>query len=374
MVTPDKTVYKKISTKLVLITILAVLVAWLLSIFLAPPATVRLPIQPAPYPPGEYEISFDQSSMIKLAPGSDNWAVTWADDNHQYAPWGDGGGFGGTNGKGRVSLGIGRIEGGANNYQGFNVWGGFNPEHSADIDGKSYGLLAIDGMFYMWVSPSSGIDSFKEARLYTSSNRAETWTPLNWAFTDNEAIISPTFLQFGKNYEGARDNFVYIYAPRLKDATALTIQKPGQIDLIRVPQQHITDRSQYQFFAGTDEKGKPQWTQTFDQRLSAFEDINGVGWSVSVSYNPGLERYFLATEHSESMVGNIGIYDAPEPWGPWTAVAHEADLAGAGTTFFWNFSNKWLSKDGKDFVLIFTGVKESDAWGTIQGRFHKRQP
>lgn len=63
--------------------------------------------------------------------------------------------------------------------------------------------------------------------------------------------------------------------------------------------------------------------------------------------------------------------------GPWTTVAYfdhaESDQFGAGeiqdSTFFWNFSNKWLSDDGTDFVLVFTGVGENDSWNTVEGRF-----
>ena len=60
-----------------------------------------------PYPQSTKirEIVFDWSSHISLARGSDNWPITWADDDHQYTSWGDGGGFGGSNSKGRVSLG-----------------------------------------------------------------------------------------------------------------------------------------------------------------------------------------------------------------------------------------------------------------------------
>jgi hypothetical protein len=40
------------------------------------------------------------------------------------------------------------------------------------------------------------------------------------------------------------------------------------------------------------------------------------------------------------------------------------------STFFWNFSNKWLSSDGRDFVLVFTGVGSNDSWNTVHGTFH----
>ena len=49
----------------------------------------------APYPPSAVitGVTFDWSTHVRLAPGSDNWPITWADDDHQYTCWGDGGGF-----------------------------------------------------------------------------------------------------------------------------------------------------------------------------------------------------------------------------------------------------------------------------------------
>jgi hypothetical protein len=37
--------------------------------------------------------------------------------------------------------------------------------------------------------------------------------------------------------------------------------------------------------------------------------------------------------------------------------------------FYWNFSNKWLSADGRHFALIFTGRKENDSFNLIRGEF-----
>src|ERR671914_1421289 len=47
----------------------------------------------SPYPPSSAitGIAFDWSTHTRLAPGSDNWPITWADDDHQYTAWGDGG-------------------------------------------------------------------------------------------------------------------------------------------------------------------------------------------------------------------------------------------------------------------------------------------
>ncbi|HLT94300.1 MAG TPA: hypothetical protein VKZ56_07045 [Membranihabitans sp.] len=155
----------------------------------------------------------------------------------------------------------------------------------------------------------------------------------------------------------------------------LNIQKPGKIDLARVPVANITDRSQYTFYAGRDSDNTPIWSSDIQKRKSVFENPEGVGWCISVSYNSALDRYFLISEHSETHRGNMGIFDAPELWGPWTTVCYQSKW-GEGhiplNTFYWNFSNKWLSEDGQTFSLIFTGRKENDSFNMIRGKFSTR--
>ncbi|MEJ2750774.1 MAG: hypothetical protein P8183_23135, partial [Anaerolineae bacterium] len=124
----------------------------------------------APYGPSPFitAVTYNWDTHVQLAPGSDNWSLTWANDGHQYTSWGDGGGFGGTNSDGRVSLGVARVEGNWNNYTGYNVWGGKNPESlnsPQDLEGKSYGIMSVDGVLYMWVSPGSDATNYQEARL-----------------------------------------------------------------------------------------------------------------------------------------------------------------------------------------------------------------
>src|SRR5690606_22179113 len=171
-----------------------------------------------PYPASKLikGITFDWSSRIRLAPGSDNWPLTWADDGHQYASFGDGGGFGGTNAEGRVSMGVARIEGDdRKHYKGVNVWGGRNAENPATFTGKSWGIIAIDGTFYMWRSGEASEDCFEFQRLYRSFDRGATWEDTGVEFNidsvgRSRGFFVPTFLQFGKDYRGARDNYVYM--------------------------------------------------------------------------------------------------------------------------------------------------------------------
>ena len=121
----------------------------------------------------------------------------------------------------------------------------------------------------------------------------------------------PTFVQFGQDYAGARDQYVYLYAIRLKDSSDLKVQKPGEIDLFRVDKDHLMQQGAYEFFAGLDGQGNATWTSNLSARSPVFQDAAGVGWNVSVSYNEGIGRYLLCTEHQASFQGSLGIFDAP---------------------------------------------------------------
>jgi hypothetical protein len=144
---------------------------------------------------------------------------------------------------------------------------------------------------------------------------------------------------------------------------------------MRVLKSEITQKSSYEFFAGLDGNSSPTWTGNVSSRKPVFEDkVNGV-MRTSVIYNAGIKRYLLTTQtvsrYSNSNF-HIGIYDAPEPWGPWTTVllknAAESGLIKQGywKTVFFNFSNKWTSSDGKNWVMVYT---DEDNWATMEGVF-----
>jgi hypothetical protein len=155
-------------------------------------------------------------------------------------------------------------------------------------------------------------------------------------------------------------------------AHTFDVHRPGRIHLSRVPKAGMLERERHEFFAGISTDGRPSWTADLSKKRPVFEDPNGVGWNVSVSYNPGVRRYVLSTEHTETHAGKLGMFDAPQPWGPWTTVAYE-EAWGAGhievSTFYWNFIQKWLSRDGTSFTMVFTGSRTNDSWNTVAGRF-----
>ena len=333
------------------------------------------------YPPSRSVggISLDWSTHHRAAPGSDNWQLTWADDGHLYGACGDGGGFGGTNSDGRVSLGFGRVEGPWNSYRGVNVWGGKDALHPATFEGKSWGTVALGQDLYMWVVPKSLLlDMQSEARLYHSSDSGASWRPASWAFTRSDGLSIPTMCQFGRGYRGARDEYVYHYFVGPRDDSEYRVQKPGAIYLLRCPRTQMMQRAAYEAFASAPGKS-PSWSRSLAGMQPVFQDQqSGTGWVCSVSYNPTLNRYLLMTDHSASPNGNLGMYEAREPWGAWHTVAYFDHAAGrpfgAGhvepNTFFCNLPSKW--QEERKLTLVVTGAgrgQNNDSFNLVRGAF-----
>lgn len=331
-------------------------------------------VSAAPYPPSRIieSVRFDFSTHRRLAPGSDNWPLTWGADGHLYTSWGDGGGFSGTNQRCRVGLGFGRIEGGARGFQGHDIWGDTTCAPSAArFGGKTRTILSIDGTLYFWRSPGSTVRGLDYQRLYRSDDRARTWWDTGVAWTYRRHRIGFfAFLQFGRDHSEARDEHVYIYASGLTTYSWET-QRPGEIFLIRVPRHRLEDTDAYDFYRGATADGRPLWG-TFAERVPVFRDPNGV-MLTSATYVSGIRRYLLVTGHTRDANGNIAIFDAPEPWGPWSTVLYARRWPGNGhvpaSTFFANFSPKWWSEGGRRFVLVFTGRGENDSFNSVEGEF-----
>jgi len=155
------------------------------------------------YPPSPVirDIVFHDDTARTEAPGSDNWPITWAANGQLYTTWGDGGGFGGTNSDGRVSLGTARIEGGPDNYQGFNIAGGIDGPCARPFGGKSVGILALDNTLYLWRNgDSSNVSAFKFSELHRSDDLGCTWqfTGVRFSrddddFPGSEGFFAPPF-------------------------------------------------------------------------------------------------------------------------------------------------------------------------------------
>jgi hypothetical protein len=145
--------------------------------------------------------------------------------------------------------------------------------------------------------------------------------------------------------------------------------------LLRVPALSIEDRGAYEFFAGLDSTGQPEWSADPADRFAIYEDSDGVGPFPQMTFVPGLDRMVYTNQHGsgasvEASQSLLTMAEAPHPWGPWTVFFHDRfapDLE--HSVFQWNFAPKWFSNGGREFTLVFSGERASDSWNTIDGVF-----
>jgi CubicO group peptidase (beta-lactamase class C family) len=309
----------------------------------------------SPYPASQVisEVKFaPAATIIRKACDSDNWPLTWANDDNQYTAYGDGWGFEPRTEK-KLSLGLAKISGNPNDFQGMNIRSETGEQTGQGRYGKKVsGILMVKGVLYMWVRNAN--ENGKESQLTWSSDYGKTWSFSDWRFT--EGFGYPAFLNFGKDYQGSRDSYVYIYSHDEIDA-----YKPADnMILARVLKTDIRNRMAYEFFRTSDKKGNPIWTKDIAERGAVFTHP-AMCYRNGITYNAGLKRYLWCQIHPESKdprgsryQGGFGIYEAPEPWGPWHNVffTKEWDV-GPGETS--SFPVKWMSPDGKTCFLVFSG-------------------
>jgi len=294
------------------------------------------------------------SSIIRKAKGSDNWPITWADDDNLYIAYGDGWGFEPKTKK-KLSLGIAKIIGSPPDFQGINIRTDSGERIGQGAEGaKASGMLCVDSVLYMLVRNTGN------SQVAWSRDHGENWKWCKWKFTTS--FGAPTFLNFGRNYAGARDNFVYIYSHDSDSA----YEPADRMVMARVPKDKIRERQAYEFFKGPSHNSKCHserseesliWTKDIHDRGAVF--INpGRCYRAGITYNPGFKRYLwcqtIYGEDDMRFKGGIGIFDAPQPWGPWTTVFYTENWdIGPGETS--SLPTKWMSSNGKTCYLLFSG-------------------
>jgi hypothetical protein len=331
-----------------------------------------------PYPPSTviHGLSWQWETRQTAAPGSDLWPVTWGPDGHLYAAWGDGGGFGGSDSDGRVSMGFGRIEGGPADFHGVNVNGGKQPEHPASFPkkGKTSGMLSVGGVLYALVNLQDGPWPNVTHVLAWSTNLGATWTQAGWVFPRGVGKFQPArFLNFGQDYAGVPtdlEGFVYVCGSK-QPARA---NEEREMFLSRVATNRLREREAYEFFCGLNAEAKPLWSADASRMQPVFSDTNGVGHAGFI-WNPGLKRFLFTAFHSGP--GQLGVFDAPHPWGPWTTVAYYEDwgeMGSEGEGLTCDFPQKWMGADGLTLWCVFSvygeggkrGINAHDRFNLVQ--------
>ena len=298
--------------------------------------------RPVPYPQSKVIKGIEFAAVDTIARqaiGCDNWPMTWADDGDIYTSYGDGNGFEPMI-PGKLGMGFAKIQGPSRNFTGVNIRSETG-ERKGDgaTSAKASGMVMVDGTLYMWVR------NVKNSQLVWSPDHGRAWT---WGFRIEQGFGSPSFLNFGRNYEGARDEYVYAYSQE----GASAYETHDGVSLARAPKTVLKDRDKWQFFAGFDLKGQPVWAVDAGSAKAAFSFPRHCQ-RVDAIYHPATKRYLLAVGYGHN--GGWGIFDAPEPWGPWSTVFHN-EYWGVGETHGYRFTSKWMSEDGRSMAMVFSGL------------------
>ncbi len=200
----------------------------------------------APYPasPVVHGAAFAKQ-IGRAAIDSDNWPMTWGDDDAQYTSYGDGFGFEPFVEK-KLGMGFARITGEAGAFRGVNLRSDGERIGNGAKSAKASGIVMVDGVLYLWVRNVSN------AQLAWSADHGKTW---QWGFKMEAGFGSPAFLNYRKDYSGARDGFVYTYS----QAGGSAYESDNGLVLARVAKQRIRERGAWEFYEGLDAEGRPVW-------------------------------------------------------------------------------------------------------------------
>ena len=342
-------------------------------------------------------MSWNWWSGYTQANGSDLWPVAWGNDGNVYAFFGDGGGFGGDNNRGRTSFGITKITGEPppTSDSATNVYGGYNAQHPAAINGKASSILALGNDFYAIGGlyrptdtatdyPNQPSGSPNHVEIAYSIGNAYSWQESPWSFCSIErdsagsaarSFCPSGFVSFGKGNAGALDNYVYIFGIAAASYwdTGHKIP-PAHTYLARVRNDQILTQSAYEYFAGLSTDGAPNWSSSTDRMLPVFTDrnINQTGCNNDVCtmastleeavYIPALKRYVGIAQGEYA--AQTSFYDAPSPWGPWTVISYNNINAATGSGGWGNLGTAAGGSLGAHIVNAWSASTGQTIWVT----------
>ncbi len=315
----------------------------------------------APYPPSKTITKLQwEPDVVKMEGciSGDNWPIAWVDDTLQITAFCDGQGF--SKDASSLSLGFATVLGDPPTFHAENFKSDADtPQGGGPTGIKASDMIMVEGILYMFVRnyKPPGSDDFTNSRLACSTNLGVNWTWADWYFADTFGC--PAFVQFGKDYDGARDNYLYITSQANDSAYGYS----PDIVMARVEKDRVMDRSRYAFFSGLDENGAPVWSRNISKRRPIFTDSRGTQ-RIAMTYNAALGRYVLTTSHlsgkEATHTAALGIFDAPEPWGAWSTVYYDDHWSVQNgkdcRTYHHRFPPKWISADGKTMWLLYSGL------------------
>jgi hypothetical protein len=344
-----------------------------------------------------------EDTTIRAGGNGDNWHMTWASDDRQYAGLCDGKGWADVPGYTGMSYNA-RIYGinGDPPHIAFEHLPGYPDLYSEAFPNFSryygFGILALDERIIQFLStpnhPFSLPDPrFVGAKLIYSPDLGRTWrnqdgSPVRWepweertrenmAFfcEPGDAFSLLTVLQMGRNYRDNPDGYVYVYAPNGNTEGTM-----NQLVMFRVRRERVLERPAYEFFAARNPDGSAEWTADINARgiVHTFPSgwvntqVHPYAWHPSVVYNAPLGVYLMANwgmgcAPDGMWFGKpsyLGFWTASRPWGPWTQIHEETAWMPAGDpearAYQPQIAPRWIAPDGKSFWLVWTDFQVID--------------
>lgn len=332
----------------------------------------------------------------------DNWHLTWAADDRQYASLCDGYGWL-EQPPGMYNSRLISVSGNPAGATFQDVLG--YPDLVQPFDKLpryySFGVIALDERIYQFLSTwnvplnAEAKDlRFVGVKAIFSRDQGRTWhnqdgsTPVRWEDWKDRSRDSLLFfeepqqafsmlsvLQMGKNYEKNRDGYVYIYSPNGNTEGTM-----NQLVLLRAPKGQVVNRRAYEYFAGVRADGSARWVGDIEGRAVVHTFPSGWvnrllhpwAWIPSVAYNAAVGCYMMANWATAPSAepkaewfdrpSYLGFWTAPSPWGPWTQVYENTSWAPGGDLGARCYSPiiapKWIAADGKSFWLVWTDFQQ----------------
>ncbi len=313
-----------------------------------------------------FEWTGERLSYPDPAVKGDTYPMTWADDDELYTSAGDP-----SWGETYDGLDVERISGGPTDYKiakinpmnEYRGWGGGGP--------KPTGMICVDGILYLAFqnlrghqkAPHSLVSQHgSDAHVVHAVRDNNGYGPGAWipALPNVTAPMfpgykfgGPALVNFGRNNAHARDNFVYAVSSDQWD-------NGSNLRLGRVPREDIVRREAWEWVCAFGPSREPAWSHDLEAAIPILSLHRWLGLPEMV-YVAGIERYLLLTWHlHKDFSGDDGsdliVFEAPEPWGPFSLVHVEEYWEGKDFNAYCpRVPLKWMHEDGRDGWLQFSG-------------------
>lgn len=178
---------------------------------------------------------------------------------------------------------------------------------------KPSSLLFYDGRLYLAGHSPAGSPIY--GYIAYSDDYGQTWTEVAdspWGESSNFRVLM--FVNMGQAYSLNQDGYVYAFGVGTEAAW-----NSATVYLARVPRDQITDYAAYEYFSGMGNSG-PGWSSEQSAAV-AVDGLRATGQS-SAMFHEGSGRYLFLTTDAGPPNRYGALYEAPQPWGPWTLVSH----------------------------------------------------